>query len=87
MADVEGEFGLAPGQERRVIDGRRASPSPFWCGTTSRNEETAVHPCMVTREPVSCPAQVPSVASMTYDEAASNLADDPPKADGSASGG
>ena len=29
---------------------------------------------MVTRQPVSCPAQVPSVAGMTYDEVASSLA-------------
>lgn len=90
VADVDDEYGLAPGQEKRIVEGKngwtvtstrvitypdgRVEREPFWWRYNVQDEQIAVHPCMVTGEPVNCPKQVPSVAGKTYAEASSTLA-------------
>ncbi len=90
VADVANEYGLAPGQERRITGGKNGWTvtstrvitsrdgtvvrEPFWWRYDVLNEEIAVHPCMISGEAVNCPVQVPSLAGQTYDAAASALA-------------
>ena len=90
VADVENEHGLAPGQEQRIAGGKngfvvtstrvithpdgRVERQPFWWRYNVVNEQIAVHPCLISGEPVNCPQQVPSVAGQTYGDAAATLA-------------
>ena len=90
VADVEDEHGLAPGQEKRIVDGKngftvtstrvithpdgRVDREPFWWRYNVQNEQIAVHPCMISGDPVNCPEQVVSVAGQTYGDAAATLA-------------
>ncbi|MEN8233581.1 MAG: VanW family protein [Actinomycetota bacterium] len=39
----------------------------------TQDEQIAVHPCMVTGEPVNCPVQIPSVVGSPYDSALEQL--------------
>ncbi len=75
VADVDNEHGLAPGQEKRTVQGKNGwvvtstrvitypdgsvVREPFWWRYEVLNEEITVHPCMVTGAPVNCPEQVP----------------------------
>jgi vancomycin resistance protein YoaR len=90
VADSDGEYGLAPGQEKRIVEGKDGFSvtstrvitypngdvrrEPFWWRYNVQDEQIAVHPCMVTGEPVNCPKQVPGVAGQTYADASSTLA-------------
>jgi hypothetical protein len=91
VADVDDEHGLAPGEEHRVTSGKngftvtstrvithpdgRVEKQPFWWRYNVLNEQIFVHPCMVTGEAVNCPIQIPSLAGLTYADAATQLAE------------
>jgi vancomycin resistance protein YoaR len=90
VADVDNEYGLAPGQERRTVSGKNGWTvtstrvityadgtvvrQPFWWKYAVLNEEITVHPCMVSGEARNCPIQVPGLAGQTYGDAAATLA-------------
>ena len=75
VAEVDNEYGLAPGQERTTVTGKNGWTvtstrvithpdgsvvrEPFWWKYEVLNEEITVHPCMVSGDPVNCPEQVP----------------------------
>ncbi len=91
VADVDDEYGLAPGQERRETTGHngwtvtstrvithadgRVEREPFWWRYSVLDERIFVHPCMVTGEPVGCPIQIPALTGLTYANAAGQLAE------------
>jgi len=89
VADVDNEYGLAPGEERRTVRGKNGwtitstrvithpdgtvEREPFWWRYEALNEEITVHPCMVTGEPRNCPIQVPRLGGQSYADAAATL--------------
>jgi len=90
VGDHENEYGLAPGQEQRTVEGKNGWTvtstrvitypdgtvvrEPFWWRYEVLNEEITVHPCMVSGEPRNCPERVPSVGGQAYADAVSTLA-------------